>query len=90
MVLEFNIGLMEHIMKASGVLIKLKDKALSGMRKEIFIEESLGMIWRMGMANILILMGQNIMVNLKMMFKKAMEKKNGLMVLNMLDLIKVV
>jgi len=88
--MEFNIGLMEHIMKASGVLIKLKDKVLSGMRKEIFIEESLGMIWRMGMANILILMDQNIMENLKMMFKKAMEKKNGLMVLNMLDLIKVV
>lgn len=88
--MEYNIGLMEHIMKANGVLIKLKDKVLSGMRKEIFIEESLGMIWRMGMANILILMGQNIMENLKMMFKKAMEKKNGLMVLNMLDLIKVV
>jgi len=88
--MEFNIGLMEHIMKASGVLIKLKDKVLSGMRKEIFIEESLGMIWQMGMANILILMDQNIMENLKMMFKKAMEKKNGLMVLNMLDLIKVV
>ena len=88
--MEFNIGLMEHIMKASGVLIKLKDKVLSGMRKEIFIEESLGMIWRMGMANILTLMGQNIMENLRMMFKKAMEKKNGLMVLNMLDLIKVV
>jgi len=88
--MEFNIGLMEHIMKASGVLIKLKDKVLSGMRKEIFIEESLGMIWQMGMANILILMDQNIMENLKMMFKKAMEKKNGLMVLNMLDLRKVV
>jgi len=88
--MEFNIGLMEHIMKASGVLIKLKDKVLSGMRKEIFIEESLGMIWQMGMANILILMDQNIMENLKMMFKKAMEKKNGFKMLNMLDLIKVV
>lgn len=76
-------------MKASGVLIKLKDKVLSGMLKEIFIEESLGMIWLMAMANILILMGQSIMENLKMMFKKAMEKKNGLMELNMLDLIKV-
>ena len=76
-------------MKASGVLIKLKDKVLSGMLKEIFIEESLGMIWLMAMANILILMGQSIMENLKMMFKKAMEKKNGLMVPNMLDLIKV-
>lgn len=76
-------------MKASGVLIKLKDKVLSGMLKEISIEESLGMIWLMAMANILILMGQSIMENLKMMFKKAMEKKNGLMELNMLDLIKV-
>jgi hypothetical protein len=89
MVMESSIGLMEHIMKASGVLIKLKDKVLSGMLKEIFIEESLGMIWLMAMANILILMGQSIMENLKMMFKKAMEKKNGLMELNMLDLIKV-
>jgi hypothetical protein len=90
MVMVFSIGLMEHIMKASGVLIKLKDKVLSGMRKEIFIEESLGMIWRMVMVNILILMGQNIMENLRMMFKKVMEKKNGLMVLNMSDPIKVV
>jgi len=34
-------------------------------------------------------MGPNIMENLRMMFKKATEKKNGLMVPNMLDLIKV-
>lgn len=87
--MEYSIGLMEHIMKASGVLIRRKDRVLSGMQKEIFIEESLGMIWPMAMVNILILMGQNIMENLRMMFKKAMEKKNGLMVPNMLDLIKV-
>ena len=76
-------------MKASGVLIRLKDRVLSGMLKEIFIEESLEMIWRMATVNILILMGQNIMENLRMMCKKVMERKNGLMVLNMLDLIKV-
>jgi len=54
MVMEFSIGLMEPIMKASGVLIRLKDRVLSGMQKEIFIEASLGMIWPMAMGNILI------------------------------------
>ena len=87
--MEYSIGLMEHIMKANGVLIRLKDRVLSGMQKEIFIEGNLGMIWLMAMVNILILMDQNIMESLRMMFKKAMEKKNGLMVPNMLDLIKV-
>ena len=87
--MEYSIGLMVLIMKASGVLIRLRDRVLSGMQKEIFIEASLGMIWLMAMVNILILMDQNIMENLRMMFKKAMEKKNGLMVPNMLDLIKV-
>ena len=87
--MEYSIGLMELIMKASGVLIRLRDRVLSGMQKEIFIEASLGMIWPMAMGNILILMDQNIMESLRMMFKKAMEKKNGLMVPNMLDLIKV-
>ena len=52
--MEYSIGLMEHIMKASGVLIRLRDRVLSGMQKEIFIEASLGMIWPMVMGNILI------------------------------------
>ena len=54
MVTEYSIGLTEHIMKASGVLTKPKARGLSGMPKEIFIEESLGMIWPTVMGNILI------------------------------------
>ena len=83
MVMVSNIGLMEHIMKANGILIKLKEMVHSGMLKEMCIKESLRMIWLMAMVNILISMEASIKVNSGMMFKKVMEKKNGLMVQNM-------
>lgn len=51
MVTEFNIGQMEHTMKETGILIKLKDKEHFGMPKETYIEVSLKMIWQMGMEN---------------------------------------
>ena len=83
MAMVSNIGLMEHIMKANGFLIKLKEMVHFGMLKEMFIKESLRMIWLMAMVNILISTEASIKVNSGMMFKKAMEKKNGLMVPNM-------
>ena len=55
----FKAGLMEHITKAIGCIIKLMGKAYSGMRKEICIEESLKMIWQMAMGNTRILTAQN-------------------------------
>ena len=77
--MEFNIGLMVRIMKDNGVSIKLKDKELFGMQKEMFTEENLKMIWLMAMENTHILMDLSIKENSKMMSKKDMEKKNGLM-----------
>jgi hypothetical protein len=81
--MEFNIGLMVRIMKDNGVSIKLKDKELFGMQKVMFTEENLKMIWLMVMENTHILMDLSIKENSKMMFKKDMEKKNGLMELSM-------
>ena len=82
-VMEFNIGLMELIMRDSGILTKLKEKVHFGMLKEMFTEENSEMIWLMGMENILTLMEANIKESLKTMCRRAMERKNGLMVLNM-------
>jgi hypothetical protein len=81
--MEFSIGLMVRIMKDNGVSIKLKDKELFGMQKVMFTEENLKMIWLMVMENTHILMDLSIKENSKMMFKKDMEKKNGLMELSM-------
>jgi hypothetical protein len=77
MVMEYNIGQMALIMKVNGVLTKPKDKALFGMLKVMFTEENLRMIWPMDMENILILTEANIKENLKMMYKKVMERKSG-------------
>jgi hypothetical protein len=79
----YNIGLMEHITKVIGIIIKQKGKELSGMQKAMFIGVNLKMIWQMVMENILTLTVQNIKVNLETTFRKVMVKKNGLMVLNM-------
>ena len=70
-------------MKAIGNLILLKVMALFGMLKEIFTQENLRTIWLMDMASIFIQTGQSMLVSLKMMYKKVMERKNGLMVPNM-------
>jgi hypothetical protein len=59
------------------------------MRKVMFIEENLKMIWRMVMENIHILMDLNTKENSKTMSKKDMGKRNGLMELNMLVPIKM-
>ena len=82
-VMEFNIGLMELIMKDSGILTKLKDKVHFGMLKEMFTEENSEMIWPMDTENTPTSMEANIKVSLKTMFKRVMERKNGLMVPNM-------
>jgi hypothetical protein len=53
------------------------------MLKEMFTEVNSEMIWLMDMENILTLMEANIKESLKTMCRRAMERKNGLMVLNM-------
>jgi hypothetical protein len=47
------------------------------MQRVIFIEVNLKMIWLMDTVNTLISTVQNIKVNLTMMSKRAMAKKNG-------------
>ena len=81
--MEFNIGLMEHITKDSGISIKLKDKELFGTLRGMFTEENSEMIWPMDTVNTPTSMEANIKVSLKTMFKRVMERKNGLMELNM-------
>ena len=81
--MEFNIGLMEHIMKVIGTITKQKVREHFGMLKEISIEENLRMIWPMAMVSTYISMVQNIKVNSEMIYKKDKEKKNGLMAQNM-------
>ena len=53
MVTEFNIGLMELIMKDNGTLIKRRAKEHFGMLKEMFITENSKMIWQMVTENTL-------------------------------------
>ena len=81
--MEFNTGLMVLIMKVIGIIIKQKVRVLFGMLKVISIEVNLRMIWLMAMANIYISMDPSIRENSEMIFKKAKEKKNGLMGQNM-------
>ena len=89
MVTVFSTGQMEPIMKDNGFTIKQREMEHSGMLRVTFIEVILKMIWRMAKVNILILMGVSIKENLKMMYKKAMGRKSGLMVQSMLDHIKM-
>ena len=88
MVTAFNTGQMELITKVNGTLIKLKVKEHFGMRKETYIEASLETIWPTDMVNILISMAASTKESSKMMSKRGMARKNGLMEQNMLDLIK--
>ena len=84
---EYNIGLTEQIMKDNGTTTKQKDKVLSYMPKGIYTEENSKMIWQTDMVNTSISMEASIKENLKTMFKKDTEKKNGLTAQNMSDLI---
>ena len=70
-------------MKANGSIIKQKVMAPFGTLKEISTVVNSKMIWLMVTVNTLTLMAQSTRVNSKMIFKMVMEKKNGLMVLNM-------
>ena len=81
--MEYNIGLMELIMKDNGNTTRLKVKELSGMPREMSIEVNSKMIWQMDMESTLILTVANIRENSKMMFRKEMVRKNGLMEQNM-------
>lgn len=55
--MECNTGLMAHIMKATGVLAKLRVKVLFGMLKETSTEANSKTIWPMDSENIRTLMG---------------------------------
>ena len=88
-VTESNTGLMVLITKGTGVTTKQKDKGLSGMLKVMFIEAILEMIWQMVTVNTHISTAQNIKESLEMMYKKDTVKKNGSMVLNMSEAIRM-
>ena len=83
--MEFNTGQMVLITRASGISTKLKVKGPSGMPKATSTEVNSKMIWLMGMVNIPTSMAQNIKESLRTMYKRDMEKKNGLTVPNTSD-----
>ena len=83
MAMGFSTGLMGQTMRGSGVIIRQRDRAHSGMQREMSIGESLGMIWQMGMESIRILMEVSIRESLGMMCRRGMERRSGLMELNM-------
>jgi hypothetical protein len=85
----FNIGLMVLITRVIGVITKQKVKVLSGMLKVMCIEVNSKMIWPMGMENTPTSTDQNTRENSKMTCRRDMEKKNGLMVPNMLEATKM-
>lgn len=66
-------------MRASGTLIKLKVKELSGMLKVMFTGENSKMIWPTDMESTPISMEASIRESSKMMSKRATEKKSGSM-----------
>lgn len=75
--MESSIGLMEHITKANGHLIKQRVKALFGMLRAMSTEGNSKMIWQMDMAITLISTGQNIRASLRTTSKRVTEKKSG-------------
>ena len=52
MVMVYNTGQMELIMKVSGSITRQKDKEFSGMLKETFTTVNSKMIWQTVMVNI--------------------------------------
>jgi len=78
-VMEYSTGLMVLTMKANGTLTKPKGKESSGTLKAMYTRVTLGMTWLTVMVNTLISMAQSIKESSKMMSRKAMEKKSGLM-----------
>ena len=89
-VMVYSTGPMVPTTKVSGTLTKPKGKESSGMLKEMYTRATSGMIWPTVMESILISMDPSIKESSKMMSKKAMEKKSGLMVLNILETTKMV
>jgi hypothetical protein len=85
----FSTGQMVLTMKDTGVITKQKDKGHSGMPKAMYIEVISGTIWPTGTESTLILTDLNIKVNLEMMCRKATVKKNGLMVPNTSEAIRM-
>jgi hypothetical protein len=85
----FSTGQMVLTMKDTGVITKQKDKGHSGMPKAMYIEVISETIWPTGTESTLILTDLNIKVNLEMMCRKATVKKNGLMVPNTSEAIRM-
>jgi hypothetical protein len=85
----YNTGQTEHITKETGFLTKLKDKEHFGTLRVMFTEVNSKMIWPTGTENTLISTDPNIKVSLETMYKKDMEKKNGLMELSTLEATKM-
>jgi hypothetical protein len=73
----YSIGLMGHIMKANGYIIRLKVRAHFGTLRVTFTEVSSKTIWRMATASTLTSMGPSIRVSSKKMSKKVTARKNG-------------
>ena len=70
-------------MKDIGALARQKVKVLFGMLKAMYTEVNLNMTWQMAMVNTLTSMAPGTRESLSTMFKKATEKKSGLMAPNM-------
>jgi len=75
----FSTGSIELTMRGSGVIIRLRGRAHSGMLREMSIGESSKMIWRMAMESIFIVMEVSIRESLRMMSRRGMGRKSGLM-----------
>ena len=75
-VMEFNIGLMELIMRDSGILTKLKDKVHFIMQMEMSIKVILLEIELMDMGFTSMLMGNDMKENGLMICKKVKVLKN--------------
>lgn len=83
MAMESSIGQMAHTMRASGSIIKHRDRELFGTLKVMFTQESLETIWPMDLESTLTLTDPSTKASLETMSKRAMEKRSGLMVPSM-------
>lgn len=89
-VMVYSTGPMVPTTKVSGISTKPKGKESSGTLKAMYTRVTSGMIWPTVMESTLISMAPSIKESSKMMSRKAMEKKSGLMVLNTLETTKMV
>jgi len=79
MVMELSTGPMELSTKASGTLARWRDRAPIAIPRGTFTEDSLKVIKNLAKESIYILTDPGILVSFKMMTRKVMESKYGLM-----------